>query len=664
MLCGAVRSVNGRVCVAGGAGRAQRLFSGAVVLGRAGAGQPGAQDEVELTAEQMEEQLALRKGAAQEQAAQDGPAGAPGATGATGGAAGAPEAADVPWYLREEQTSALSRPIFKAEKPVIPPGSPQGVEPIVDFMVDKLGVDEIKIFDIKDVDLPYQSMSDYMVICTGKSPKHLQKAINELKMFMKRELGIYPDVEGLLKQNSLVRFKRRIKRKNPKARISRDYEFGLGVNSWIIANYDNVSIHMLTSERRAELNLEYLWCKPEEKHLYRKQHMANGFDDAPVDEKEYQHKKVDRHSKRPAYGGLTGSDSVFDGIFRRFYSATAATAATEATEATVRQQLELADLKSFLPLSQDIRADQALATRVLDVIIDDLESLKLSELVDILRAHDSTGARTAGASKYIEFFENSFPLQPDSVNFSQRDKFYTILSLVAPNEVKVDKLSGNLYQQVLCGEKISEAQLNEFIQKLLTNISLNPMETQSQSELNHNFDLKMAELCNVLKIMNYQDCEFELSDETKLNLLRLSTQQHLFSEFTDLKLVSQFDEIVALLFDRAPPSNEAVEFVLISYLKAVNTAEVFRFWNSLLRFSKKDEQSLSCIDSRPWNVLIETVTQYGSKADVEHLLSTEMNQFVKTELVLDESSRASLLQLLQEEDPEQTVYPHLYKLCK
>lgn len=182
----------------------------------------------------------------------------------------------TPWYLRDENSSDLveSREI---QIPDVPEGAPQSLHEFLFLVAQEYGLKDILIFDMKEMETERENQIDtnsayYNIIATGKSEKHVFNAANELRKYIKKDYSKLPKFEGIVTVGKNSRSRRRMRRNAGKGLLATDNEYGQPANSWIICNtdIDNIVIHMLTDERRQQLNLESLWCKEEDKLSYEK----------------------------------------------------------------------------------------------------------------------------------------------------------------------------------------------------------------------------------------------------------------------------------------------------------------------------------------------------------------------------------------------------------
>lgn len=189
---------------------------------------------------------------------------------------------EVPWYMRDEQVqSSFAAPIHQFEMPILPSNSPKSLETIVKHMGTKLSLEDIIIFDMSTVDpesrLAAADLAKYMVICTAKSNKHVLKASTLLYKEVKKQFNQVPLIEGLLKEASGKLSAKRLRksvRKQGQSNVDGYYGDASSIpNSWAMleTQVDDIWVHVLTKERREELNLELLWASKLEKYKYRRE---------------------------------------------------------------------------------------------------------------------------------------------------------------------------------------------------------------------------------------------------------------------------------------------------------------------------------------------------------------------------------------------------------
>ncbi|CUM49319.1 ATPase synthesis protein 25, mitochondrial [Debaryomyces fabryi] len=186
----------------------------------------------------------------------------------------------VPWYLRDDSSSPLLE-TKKVELPVVPDHAPTTVQTFLELLSDEYGLEDIELFDLTQLgpENEYHAdnqPSDYMIICTGKSEKHIYKASNELRTYIKHNFELIPKIEGMASNSKTPAARRRMLRRARKGPLATDNDYGRTPNSWVMCDtaVNNICIHILTESRRDELNLESLWCREEDIEKYSRSESA------------------------------------------------------------------------------------------------------------------------------------------------------------------------------------------------------------------------------------------------------------------------------------------------------------------------------------------------------------------------------------------------------
>ncbi|KAK0726335.1 hypothetical protein B0T21DRAFT_371399 [Apiosordaria backusii] len=199
------------------------------------------------------------------------------------------EPSDVPWYLQVEPPRHPTLMHEPPPLPDIPEDSPKVMEPLLKFISEELGLDDLSLVDLRNRDPPAAIGQDViMLVGTARSERHLHVSADRLVRWL-RGRGIGADADGLLGRNELKIKLRRIARKAKMLGTSRSARAGDdGISTgWICVNLGNVGgsrkevqmvdeegrsmgfgvpqmgtsviIQLLTEARRQELDLEKLW---------------------------------------------------------------------------------------------------------------------------------------------------------------------------------------------------------------------------------------------------------------------------------------------------------------------------------------------------------------------------------------------------------------------
>ncbi|KAI1244026.1 hypothetical protein MGN70_013894 [Eutypa lata] len=195
---------------------------------------------------------------------------------------------DVPWYLQVEPPRHVAT-IEPPPLPEVPEGSPTVVSPLVEYASEELGLDELSLLDLRELDPPPALGPNlFMLFGTARSERHLQVSAGRLVRWLRYKHRIYADADGLLGPNER---KKKLRRKAKRAKLlgtmgTDDYDDGIktgwvcvnlgtigrsGGESTVVAEDGRVAgfgvaqsgstivVQIMTESRRAELNLETLW---------------------------------------------------------------------------------------------------------------------------------------------------------------------------------------------------------------------------------------------------------------------------------------------------------------------------------------------------------------------------------------------------------------------
>ncbi|EPE06607.1 atp25 neucr ame full atpase synthesis protein mitochondrial flags precursor [Ophiostoma piceae UAMH 11346] len=130
---------------------------------------------------------------------------------------GTPEPAakedDVPWYLKVNVPKHETLTPQTTPLPDIPANSPILMDPLVTFAADDLGLDDLKILDLRGLDPPAGLGPDLiMLFSTARSERHLHVSADRLVRWF-RKYGVQANADGLLGRNELkIKLKRKARR--------------------------------------------------------------------------------------------------------------------------------------------------------------------------------------------------------------------------------------------------------------------------------------------------------------------------------------------------------------------------------------------------------------------------------------------------------------------
>lgn len=204
---------------------------------------------------------------------------------------------EVPWYLQVEaprHPTLLQKPV---PLPEIPEGSPRLMEPLLKYVSDELGMDDLELLDLRELDPPAAlGPRLIMLFGTARSERHLHVSADRLVRWL-RGKGVSASADGLLGRNQL---KVRLRRAARKAKLLGSSGVGANVDDgigtgWICVHLGAVEgsneeiqfldeqgrptgfgvpdtgttivVQLMTEAKREELDLEGLWKDTLDKSL-------------------------------------------------------------------------------------------------------------------------------------------------------------------------------------------------------------------------------------------------------------------------------------------------------------------------------------------------------------------------------------------------------------
>lgn len=197
-------------------------------------------------------------------------------------------AADVPWYLQVEPPRHVAS-IEPPPLPEVPEGAPEVVGPLLEFVSEELGLDDLNLMDLRELKPPAALGPNlFMLFGTARSERHLQVSAGRLLRWLRYNHRIGANADGLLGPNER---KTKLKRKAKRAKLlgtmgTDDADDGIRTG-WICVNLGTIGhggeastiigedgrvagfgvarngstivVQIMTESRRAELDLESLW---------------------------------------------------------------------------------------------------------------------------------------------------------------------------------------------------------------------------------------------------------------------------------------------------------------------------------------------------------------------------------------------------------------------
>lgn len=198
-----------------------------------------------------------------------------------------------PWYLQVQTPQRESRSLSERQRlPELPPDPPPLLQPILEHISIDLGLDDLYLFDLRELDPPPALGANLLVILgTARSEKHLHVSADRFCRWLRKAHKLAPYADGLMGRGEL---KQKMRRKARRARIlsrvgsSERYSQDDGLTTgWICVNVGSIQdgkgaseeflepegfvgfgekvggakvvVQMLTEEKRMQLDLEELW---------------------------------------------------------------------------------------------------------------------------------------------------------------------------------------------------------------------------------------------------------------------------------------------------------------------------------------------------------------------------------------------------------------------
>ena len=198
----------------------------------------------------------------------------------------------TPWYLQVETPKRHLQSLGDHQiLPELPEDSPPLLEPLLEQVSSELGMDDIALLDLRNLDPPPALGANLvMLLATARSEKHLHVSADRLCRWLRSSYNLKPFADGLLGRNEL---KLKMRRKARRAKLFSN----VGVNEpepeddgirtgWVCVNIGPVKaasplrsgpidppivgfggaigqvrivIQLLTEKKREEMDLEGLW---------------------------------------------------------------------------------------------------------------------------------------------------------------------------------------------------------------------------------------------------------------------------------------------------------------------------------------------------------------------------------------------------------------------
>ena len=221
---------------------------------------------------------------------------------------GLESSSSTPWYLQvQTRTHSISNPLAERQQlPDLPSEPPPLLRPMLEHISISLGLDDLKLFDLRNVDPPPALGANLVVVIgTARSEKHLHVSADRFCRWLRTAHKLSPFADGLLGRGEL---KLKMRRKARRARVmnhvgateSGNTDDGIRAG-WVCVNVGsiedgrsptprfaemdnyvgfgsdvkgaNIIVQMLVHEKREELELERLLEQTIQRHERRQQRL-------------------------------------------------------------------------------------------------------------------------------------------------------------------------------------------------------------------------------------------------------------------------------------------------------------------------------------------------------------------------------------------------------
>ncbi|KAG9252649.1 ATPase synthesis protein 25, mitochondrial [Emericellopsis atlantica] len=198
---------------------------------------------------------------------------------------------DTPWFLEEEAPRHLPSQ-HKPTLPKIPENAPEMLEPLIKYVYEDMGLDDLSLLDLRDIDPP-TSLGPNLVMLfgTARSERHLHISSGRFVRWIRRNYNVSARAEGLIGAGELKTKLRRLRKKakllGQNTLLTPGADLGISTG-WVCvntrtaaetvtdesANFDasglisgfgasehgtTIVVQCMTESRRQELDLESLW---------------------------------------------------------------------------------------------------------------------------------------------------------------------------------------------------------------------------------------------------------------------------------------------------------------------------------------------------------------------------------------------------------------------
>lgn len=323
-----------------------------------------------------------------------------------------------PWFLEVEPPRHAPTP-HKQELPKPPEDSPALLGPLIQYVHEDMGLDELSLLDLRQLDPPASLGPNLiMILATARSERHLHISSGRFVRWIRRNYGVSARADGLIGAGEL---KTKLRRLRKKAKL-------MGTNTAMIPGGDNgistgwvcvnftadddggapesasfdesgrlsgfgaarsgttVVVQCLTEGRREELDLETLW-KGIFKRSLEKQAQVKGEKIMEAAELDGLLKSKLQVHRTPA---KTQWDAMMTASQRRLYSTSARSISTPEADGLSAVRQEMAKIQ-FGGSLMDAKALQTITQSILQVHSASMPSERLALLDQILLTASERG---------------------------------------------------------------------------------------------------------------------------------------------------------------------------------------------------------------------------------------------------------------------------------
>ena len=203
------------------------------------------------------------------------------------------ENASLPWYLQVQGPQRTERSLSSRQKlPDLPVDPPPLLQPILEHISIKLGMDDLSLFDLRKLD-PSSALGTnlVMIMGTARGEQHLHVSADRFCRWLRTEYKLTPYADGLLGRNELkLKMKRKARRAKLYNNVGSTMKSGIDDvirTGWVCVNVGTIDgvgetpeeleqgddfvgfggqtggvklvVQLMTEQKREDLDLEGLW---------------------------------------------------------------------------------------------------------------------------------------------------------------------------------------------------------------------------------------------------------------------------------------------------------------------------------------------------------------------------------------------------------------------